>query len=292
MLGLVLKFRILPALIIISLLELCRGASDLRVVGGKGAEPNEFPYVGRMEVRCLRPHISPDPVTFTLCTAAALTSSWVLTAAHCVKNFKRLQKDFKDIRLTGIITYKSTFEDPNNKELFTEIIEERTFPSYRSFSGAYGEDITRNDVAVLKTNPIELTRFAKLSAIDFKTLAGQGAMVVGFGKTREGDELKSTRVLRKPLQSVEVIIKNCEDVTSLLPNMCLSPRCGRLPSICGGDSGGPLIHASGIVGVNSQGTTIDCDIVNIKEGRSSGEVGYITPISPFVDWIGEIISKG
>lgn len=287
MLAIVMGSKILPVCVIISMIGLRGSASYLRVVGGIDAEPDEYPYVGRMEVR----YQLPEPSIASVCSAASLSANWALTAAYCVQTLNKLTSliDAKATQPLAIITYKTEYDDPGKAERFTEIISTHVFPSYRAYVGVHSgprQQVTRNDIALVKTKTMELS-YGKLSAVDFRTLIGQSATAVGFGNLHADGVVASSRLLKKPLQKVKVVIKTCEPIYPIMPNLCLTPRCGQRASLCSGDSGGPVIHASGIVGVNAQGP-LECGLAQVR--RSIG-LPFITPVSPYIDWIRDVISK-
>lgn len=277
MLAFLLEYRLLPVFLAY-ICYICGArmrAPALRIVGGRDAEPGEFPYIVRMEVRT-------DVITHENneyyksrhhCTGAALATNWALTAAHCI-----------DPNEVHIVRFK---EQPTQVEVHSsKVISVHIFPTYKNFKAF---KYMRNDIAILKTDPMSLTQFGKLSAVDFSTLLGQAATVVGFGETREGDAMVDTKVLQKPLQVAKALIKNCGEDYGLYPNMCLAPSCSDPARICGGDPGGPIIHASGIVGINSLYGENDCKIANIKKRKQGRLSAVMTPISLYIDWIRGVI---
>lgn len=295
MLPFVLECKILPVLLA-CILQVCARAG-LRVVGGKDVAEDHLPYIVRMEIRyTIAAQGQPMFAFLHICTAAALSANWMLTAAHCVDGSYEFLAVLKKIpnatQPITIVRYSAPYGAPTEKDGFSQVIASYYHPSYRMMVLGLRQ-VVRNDVALLQTFPVQLPQFARVSALEFSTLTGQGATAAGFGLTRMGEVVASTMMLAKPLQVTKVVIKTCDDrkLISLYPNMCVSGRCNEGAALCPGDSGGPLIHASGIVGINSMANPFDCDINQLKKGKTSNIVGVITPISPYIDWIGDVIRR-
>ncbi|XP_013173849.1 PREDICTED: transmembrane protease serine 5-like [Papilio xuthus] len=150
-------------------------------------------------------------------------------------------------------------------------------------------DVLKNDIGLIETNPMPLKRFIKLSPVDFHTLYGHEAVSGGFGITTKNESYNKTKTgntlkFKKPLQIFKVIINKCMHTPGLGPLLCLDYRCGTIAVVCGGDSGGPVIHASGIVAVLSASRP------NMYCGGASGntrieDAGFHCPVGPYVEWI-------
>lgn len=58
--------------------------AGLRMIGGRNANKEEFPYVVRLEYGIIKTIDGETQIQYIpFCTGAALTASWILTAAHC-----------------------------------------------------------------------------------------------------------------------------------------------------------------------------------------------------------------
>lgn len=265
--------------ICMSMLGLSESVPPLRIIGGNDAEPGEHPYVLRMEA--YEPDLRYESdITRHQCTVAALTATWVLTAAHCVDDEKE----------KFLIRYHE-YGQPASREKSSKVISNHLFPRYRTSENFHEvADIMfmYNDIAISKTEPMQLRHFGKLSSVDFPALRGLPVTVVGFGITLYDDELDDTKTLNKPLQVTRGIIEACDFNPVNYPSMCLAPRCVEAAWICGGDSGGPVIHASGIVGVNSWGNT-DCSSEDSTTEAFTGLVAAVTPVSPYLSWIRNVM---
>ncbi|CAH2040830.1 unnamed protein product, partial [Iphiclides podalirius] len=62
----------------------------------------------------------------------------------------------------------------------------------------------------------------------------------------------------------------------------LAPRCGDVAMACGGDSGGPLIHPSGVIGVLSSGESSGFCLDPTPKVRAE-RVAFIIPIKTVVN---------
>lgn len=72
--------------------------------------------------------------------------------------------------------------------------------------------------------------------------------------------------------------------------MCAVQEYGRRSAVCHGDSGGPVLHASGIVGVTSMAPTEpNCQMGDV--GAHFSYFDYMVPISSNLDWISDIIAE-
>ncbi|CAG4970735.1 unnamed protein product [Colias eurytheme] len=133
-------------------------------------------------------------------------------------------------------------------------------------------------------------------AVDYKTLIGQEVYVAGHGATNVSSTVDTTYPLNKPLQVYKGMINVCLKEERQLVNypLCVSSACGSLAMICGGDSGGAMIHTSGIVGINSASLT-NCEQRHYlkrihKHSLARVSSAIIAPISPALDWISRTVT--
>ncbi|CAG9558166.1 unnamed protein product [Danaus chrysippus] len=246
---------------------------NLRIVGGRDALPGEFPYVLIIGLSVLLSNNSKiyDPY----CTCACLKPTWTLTAAHCIEYEKLF-----NIPETAesVIRYHKTPNEVGYAKILSKVIN----PNYVASSNSW----LRNDVGLLKTESIDIPTYGKLSAVDYTTLYGFQIFAVGYGLTEDIDgHMKVPIFINKTLQVVNAVIIKCNE--NIHPVICLTGVCGRWSALCPGDSGAPVIHSSGIIGVNSASNKNEC----VRRQNSKPEntletaIGMITPISPFVNWI-------
>ncbi|XP_045764943.1 kallikrein-2-like [Maniola jurtina] len=224
--------------------------TSLRIYGGRDAARGEFPYVVRIEEHTtLFFNGKTEREIWNRCTGAALTSSWILSAAHCVE-----EDDFNNKNKKLAARYNSYF--PKYPGKTSTIFEAKIHPTYTSYLG-YVEDHNidnelKNDLCLFRSEGIVVNHYGKLSPVDYRTLIGHEAYTLGFGGTNASE-------YRKPLQVLKGMLYECnKEYTDSIYELCLMPQCGIQTTICGGDSGGPVVHPSGIVGVNSDSVG-DCD---------------------------------
>ncbi|XP_050362087.1 trypsin CFT-1-like [Nymphalis io] len=260
------------SLVILKLLS-CEAA--LRILGGRDALRDEFPFAVRLEAQLTVENInrSKNIVEYhQLCTGAVVTPKWILTAAHCY---------FKNI--STFARYNSYF--PKHMGEISPILEVYIHPQFtqrRIWAN-------QNDVALFLSQNILVSQYAKLSAVDYKTLVGHKVSILGFGAT---NATKS----EKPLQVLEGMMNKCFEsekdfIDFAATMMCVVPLCGLEATICGGDSGGPVVHSSGIVGVNSMSVD-DCDEFTTKFKRTPGtSASIVAMISHELNWVTNVISN-
>lgn len=265
-------------LLVHSVIQITCKRSGLRILGGRDAEEQGYPYVVSLEYEVtifvpvsLVKHIHQ-------CTGATLTPTWVLTAAHCLILYRPMKSQVLSIK--PVIRYGTL---ANNT--MSEVIYTINNPACK-----IRVTDARNDVGLVKTTTITLKQYAKISALDFVTMGGQEVTLLGYGLTNSTDGVDSALALKKPLQVLDGIVVKCTKDIKLSPAVCVARRCGQSSSACQGDSGGPMLHPSGIAGVISMGTESLVKFCALKSMRPSNEVGIIAPISPLIDWISDIIN--
>lgn len=266
---------------------------DLRVIGGKDGKYHRYPYIVRLEKKVAVSVRGPDKRFLTLiipihsCSCTVLTSNWTLTAAHCIPS---------ELQPAPLLFVRYGTDNPSDANAtVVKVLAYRKHPSYRLYDVGIMPLKIENDVAILNTEPIILPLYGKLSAIDYSSLFGQEAIACGYGLTNDTNKdgvavIANTLRLNKPLQVLDVMMMRCTSkftYSVVYPGLCMARKCGNTVSMCPGDSGGPLLHKSGVVGVLSLGGAFDCNLY----GKSSNIVGVITAISPFIEWIGSIINK-
>ncbi|XP_039754304.1 trypsin-like [Pararge aegeria] len=254
--------------------EICE--AGLRILGGRDALKDEFPFAVRLEEQYTVVTDGKTQVEYhQYCTGAALTPSWILTAAHCNDG----DDEISTSKQNKFARYNSYF--PKELGHLSPITKVLAHPNY--FMYAFTSLRAIYDVALLQTANIKVGRYGKISAIDYMSFVGHEAVVLGFGGT-------NATPTEKPLQVLKGMLKNCgEEVGNVYGFLCVVPPCGLEATICGGDSGGPVVHASGIFGVNSMSTG-NCN--EFSHTLYPGDAAAIVSmVSPLIDWISNIISN-
>ncbi|CAK1542691.1 unnamed protein product [Leptosia nina] len=248
-----------------------------RIVGGRDAELGEFPYVGRWA----KVHVENNQKTFAQhCTCSFLSPTWAISAAHCIDE----EAPGDSVIMYGYIVR-------GQKQNYTEVVQMFKHPAYVL---AVTYDLVRHDIGLLKTRHVELSGYGVLSAVDYTTMIGHEVFLPGYGNTNGTDVVNDATTVSKPLQVFKGMISQCkEDDGHLFSMICVVASCNHLSSVCGGDSGGPVIHASGIVGVNSL-SIVDCN--SYKEFKNihihdlaKGSSSIVQAASSVVDWVSKVV---
>ncbi|XP_045458142.1 chymotrypsin-like elastase family member 1 [Melitaea cinxia] len=244
----------------------------LRVIGGRDALREEFPFAIKLEIK--EENLVEDKIVVNyepLCTGAALTSEWILSAAHCY-----------DKTLKTFARFNSYF--PKEKGQISPILDVHIHPQYieYKFSAYY-------DMGLFRSKNILVSRYAKISALDYTALFGHEVNILGFGAT-------NASINEKPLQVLNGMINKCSSVTNNFKilyeysPLCVVSSCRVEATICGGDSGGPVVHPSGIVGVNSMAENGCDEFTTSLELAPGTSASIIAVVSSALDWISNIIS--
>ncbi|XP_069356554.1 kallikrein-2-like [Maniola hyperantus] len=257
--------------------------TSLRIYGGRDAARGEFPYVVRIEE-----HITyffnrkTERTIWQRCTGAALTPSWILSAAHCVE-----EADFNNKNKQLVARYNSYF--PKYLGETRPILEAKIHPNFQEIY--HDDDVVqqfenffKDDICLFRSEGIMVDRYGKLSPVDYRSLTGHEAYTLGFGSTNASE-------YQKPLQVLKGMLYDCikDHNSRLIYMLCLMPQCGIQTTICGGDSGGPVVHSSGIVGVNSASEG-DCNEYSTSLNVTTGTgASVIATVSGSFDWISNIV---
>lgn len=256
-----------------------RNNNIVRSVGGRDALPNEFPYAVRLEVMNATTNQKLQSIHYKhVCTAFVVSVNVTITAAHCCVYIGQHKV---------VIRYGSPSGRPSEDDKFSEVLSYIQAPSGRTFD----HPMMRSNVALLKTQPINLHQYARLSAIDSQALLGQRVSILGYGLTNHSGGFDDTLVLKAPLQVLNTMWMKCDDAYgSLYPLVCAVESCKGQTALCPGDSGGPVVHASGVVGISTKGPmALKCQMMD--HAINVNYVDFLEPLSSHIDWIGDIIAE-
>lgn len=231
---------------------------DGRVLGGKPVPEGKYPflvYVGKVG-----------------CTGTLITVRWVLTAAHCVVLNDGGVRPASEFRLT---LFSVNWRDGNDRRV-TKVVPH---PNYNKTGRL------ENDVALLRLEqPVDkgdTVRFVRAGNTRFDK-AGQKVTMTGWGATDPAEDQYPDRAR----QADSEIIKRdrCDEAYRDAGFGSVSDQMiciGKLPTICAGDSGGPLLVDTKTgwvqIGVVSYGG-VPCGSLPSAYGRLSNE-----PIAKFID---------
>ncbi|CAH0402236.1 unnamed protein product [Chilo suppressalis] len=242
------------------------GVAVARIIGGQDASLDLYQNIARIE------ELKRRGQTSHRCSGTVLTSTWVLSAAHC------FDKDEDQIRKFVIrYRYGEVSGAPGNNDTFAQVIKIKQHPSYLIRQQL--ESVSRNDICLVKTTPIHINQYRLLSAVEYTSLFGQEVMVAGYGIMKMGNDIEDTLTLKKPLQVLKLLATKCPKDGDLI---CAVTRCGEMSYPCEGDSGGPLLHASRVAAVLSSAEASYC--TEKIENHYFLYAAY-TPVSPYINWI-------
>ena len=200
------------------------------------------------------------------CTGSLISSTWILTAAHCLVGSSRMAVRAIDSR-SGALLWESS--------------------GLRYFLNDYDDTNSRNDIGLLEIRqsvPGPYAVFASSAEIVATEEIGGTGIASGFGLTSQLGSVSSI-LLQISIQLLPSGI--CQKywnyrVTYTSSFICSAPSLSA--TICSGDSGGPLFVAIGgerkIAGVTSFGST-----------TCGANISVFTRISPYLGWISEITSR-
>ncbi|KAJ0060352.1 hypothetical protein NL108_010134 [Boleophthalmus pectinirostris] len=239
-----------------------------RIFGGKKSLPGAHPWQVSLQVR---PRYSSDRFNH-ICGGILLSSCWVLTAAHCIKNDVEMQVVLGGVDIERQEVYDQTI--PVERAVVHENYRESPFALH-------------NDIAMLKLRATDKslcakeTRFVKAACLPGEVFpSGTECVISGWGVTetqRYGTNyLLDARVLlisQDKCKAPHVYGNTLDDSM-----FCAGNMNGGTDS-CQGDSGGPLVCARNgihyVVGVVSWGD--DC-------GKKY-KPGVYANVGKFTNWI-------
>ncbi|XP_055529535.1 collagenase-like [Wyeomyia smithii] len=235
-----------------------------KVVNGQTADEGQFPWQVSIRATLGR--------SITVCGGSLIAPQWILTAAHCAKDYTGFQ-----------IGFGSTYL--NVPRLTMSTVTKIVHPDFDPIR-------LHNDVAVIKlpssvpfSNEIHPVLLPSMSYAA-KTFHNTKGVVSGFGRTSDASQSISN-VLK--FEYVRIISNaDCATVygTSVIQDstMCAIGWDHTNQNVCQGDSGGPLV-------VKENDNYVQIGIVSFVSNRgcSTGDPsGYIRTAS-FLPWIAQQI---
>lgn len=248
-------------------LQVLRPSPDERIVNGQEAQPNQFPYQA-----LVLSFFEGD--NSGLCGGTVLTSTSVLTAAHCVQ--------------IGTVASRGTVVLGAHNRQVVEATQQRFDFATINVHPGYIASLLRNDIATVRLSaPAVFNAFVQPIDIpalsDTRTFAGMTGIISGFGRTSDETGSPASDVV---MYSSNPIMTNADCAAawnSILigaQNICLSGAGGR--SVCNGDSGGPLA-------VRDNDRSLQVGIASFVHvnGCASGFPSGFVRVSHYLAWIAE-----
>lgn len=231
-----------------------------RIVGGRRALQGEFPYQVGLRV---------GERGLPFCGGSIISSHWIVTAAHCLKDHSGLH--FAISQLRAFTATINPLVNRGNVLPIQKII----------IHGGYNPTTHINDIALLKTQvPITGGSPIALPAQGLGITSGTGT-VSGWGTTREGGP-RSSDLLATDLDVMQdsECRRKYGSIYAVPQMLCGGYRAGGRDT-CQGDSGGPFAQNGQLIGVTSFGR--GCARPNTP--------GVYTRVSHYVDWIRYYMQK-
>ncbi|XP_018572009.1 trypsin-3 [Anoplophora glabripennis] len=201
---------------------------DGRIVGGEATSIATYPY--QISLQLLSTHI---------CGGAIISSSWIITAAHCVVNAP----------VPSYLSVRAGSSIRNSGGQVYSVVKVVSHPSYVSTSHDYDVALLQVSSSISTTN----ANVISLAASGTGPAANLTAVVTGWGATSEGGSAATT------LQVVRVPVISRTDCDTAYP-LQLTDRmfCAGILGVggkdaCQGDSGGPVVIDEVLYGLVSWG---------------------------------------
>jgi len=242
----------------------CGAYTESRIVGGIEVEPLSYGWMATL-VTDMGGNQSYH------CAASLITPYWLLTAAHCTREFSH-----EKMTVTLGVHKRSNSTATQIKK---KVLEKVDHPNYHSWSGD-------NDFALLRIDGLNLTQHTHIKAICLPEgsdlYVGKEATLAGWGPTSS-----SSASLSDVLTEVKVTVPSnakCQKAwnTWLFFTITDQMICAEAPdtSLCPGDSGGPLFlkgRAATQIGVASW------DFLNCKSQAWPGVYARVTSQRQWID---------
>jgi trypsin len=199
-------------------LTLAAPAPSHAVVGGSGATDGEFPFMASLQ----------DGTGFAFCGASVISSTWILTAAHCVAGDPGTD--------LWIVT--------GRRDLSNTAVGQRIKVAEVKVHPAYANDT--HDAALLRLSAPTTAPAIRLATAQDDALeaAGTNVTVAGWGDQYPTMGLFATNQLRKV--DLQVVSDNeCGQTNVGFDGPTGVCAAALLKDSCQGDSGGPLFATTG-----------------------------------------------
>jgi secreted trypsin-like serine protease len=249
--------------------ELNRNPPSGRIVGGELVLIENNPW----QIAMVRADVA-EPTRSQFCGGSVIADTWILTAAHCVRN-SIVREDPKRV---DVIAGTSQYAIGGERLKVAAI---HTHPKYN-------ESTMDHDFALLRLqSPVTLGEAVELAKENTQVSPRTNACVTGWGATAEGGpgsiDLLGAEV---PIVSNKVCNRPESyggDITDAM--MCAGKRPGGVDS-CQGDSGGPL-------STSIDGRTTLIGVVSWGEGCARRlKYGVYSRVSMAAPWIASTTAGG
>ncbi len=205
---------------------------------------------------------------FQYCGGTLISSTWVLTAAHCVKGTAA-----SSIRIRAGVNKLSDSTQGQTVGVSTVTIH----PSYRDAS--YGYDIALLKLSTAVNNPYAApAKLPNNSVEGILDVKGKFAVVSGWGLTQGNNNSSASDDLREVSIPISPNPGTCGG--SAVPGNTICGEYYQGKDSCNGDSGGPLAQAY-------NGSNYVLGIVSYGPSACTGN-GVYTRVNGYLSWIAQV----
>ncbi|MVN86980.1 trypsin-like serine protease [Deinococcus sp. HMF7620] len=235
-----------------------QGALQPLIVGGTVSARGARPYQVAMT----------DTTGFQYCGGTLLSSTWVLTAAHCVQGTSA-----SSIRIRAGVNKLSDSSQGQTVGVSTVTVH----PSYRGVSSGYDIALLKLSTAVNNSYaaPAKLPSNAVEAVLDVR---GKSAVVSGWGLTQGNNNNSASNDLREVSIPVTPNPGSCGG--SGVPGNTICGEYSAGKDSCNGDSGGPLAQTY-------NGSFYVLGIVSYGPPQCTGN-GVYTRVNGYLSWIQQV----
>jgi len=272
-----------------------------RVIGGDEIEIGEWPYLVRLRGEIPSRVLFGVPVSYSnyYCGGSIIDERWVVTAAHCVKQFSYpenvMTPELWHAKVGNIQAQDNFYDDlvhwvgrmTNVEALQTWNVHATKIIVHPNYSEAAS---WRNDIAMFKlAKPLPVYDHPHIGKVTLPPpnvgrswpADGDECIMKGWGCTKKGGYIEN---IARAATLPKVSDSECNRVYSVSSDtrLCAGYRLQN-QGICSGDSGGPLV-------CRYNGNYTLAGIASFTSAQSPESFpGVFTRVSEYIDWIEDVI---
>ncbi|KAH9644204.1 hypothetical protein HF086_008693 [Spodoptera exigua] len=258
--------------------------SGLRIVSNVTPAEDEYPFIVRLERRIVLKYNNTIAAenNVHICTCAVLSRSLSLTAGHCLNSVGSITNLTNSLTVQTVVRYGA---GGGNIAKVVSVIHHPSF--YEPGS------VMRSNIGLVRTELIELKQYARLSALEIVDLQNRVITLVGYKTIKNSVRIGASGAFKpSQLQLLHVVAMPHVNQSELkFSTECASIHCLPTSTTCPGDSGGPLLHSTGIIGVS----TISLESIQVCSELNNTQLFRMEDIivltKPHVQWINDSMTR-